>query len=132
MAEYLNTMHYNYLTTGGRERERFFEDSLRRLRSASIGGFGTLINQCEVELQQYSSKYSAVIVSARADKFHGLKEHPYSVSILPSEYAMYAPLATKGDGNCLYRLVKQSVMLQIRMLYLHPKMQVSIYTVLWR
>lgn len=55
-----------------------------------------LMNQCKVELQLYSSKYSTVIVSARAD---GLKEHPYSVSILPSEYAMYAPLATRGDGN---------------------------------
>ena len=42
-------------------------------------------------------------VTARADKFHGLKKHPYSLSILPSEYAMYVPIASKGDGNCLYR-----------------------------
>ena len=89
-----------------RERERFFEESLKRLqKSASAGGFETLRNRCEIELQLhvYSSNYSTVNVTARADKFHGPKKHPYSLSILPSEYAMYVPIASKGDGNCLYR-----------------------------
>ena len=87
----------------GRERERFFEESLKRLQSASAGGFEKLRNRCEIELQLYSSNYSTVNVTARADKFHGLIKHPYSLSILPSEYAMYVPIASKGDGNCLYR-----------------------------
>ena len=54
----------------GRERERFFEESLKRLqKSASAGGFETLRNRCEIELQLhvFSSNYSTVNVTARAD-----------------------------------------------------------------
>lgn len=98
--KWLNTL---FLDMEDRERERFFEESLKRLQSASAGGFEKLRNRCEIELQLYSSNYSTVNVTARADKFHGLKKHPYSLSILPSEYAMYVPIASKGDGNCLYR-----------------------------
>ena len=98
--KWLNTL---FLDMEDRERERFFEESLKRLQSASAGGFEKLRNRCEIELQLYSSNYSTVNVTARADKFHGLKKHPYSLSILPSEYAMYVPIASKGDENCLYR-----------------------------
>ena len=96
------TRDINYQSSGDHKRETFFEVSLKRLLSASTGGFGTLRNQCKVELELYNFKYCTVIVSARADKFDRLKEHPYSVSIQPSEYAMYAPVDARGDENCLY------------------------------
>ena len=63
--KWLNTL---FLDMEGRERERFFEESLKRLQSASAGGFEKLRNRCEIELQLYSSNYSTVNVTARADK----------------------------------------------------------------
>ena len=39
-----------FLDMEGRERERFFEESLKRLQSASAGGFEKLRNRCEIEL----------------------------------------------------------------------------------
>ena len=96
-----------------RDRNKFFESTLKSLYEAATKGYESLYASCILKHDVMHQKYPDIPFLSSTNELVNMRLHAYSKSVLPHDSKHLIPLFCNGDGNCLYKYEIHTVLPEI-------------------